>query len=87
MKTKHVIASGFIAAFLTVPAYGQQIMPWENRTETDSDPFAKTTAAMSDKLLLEDVVNGSILQTKGAGTMTWLKDGERYSRIEPDSNN
>lgn len=30
----------------------------------------------------EDILSGKVIQTKGIGAMTWLKDGERYSRIE-----
>lgn len=33
-------------------------------------------------LNLEDVVYGTIIQSKGTGSMTWMKDGERYSRVE-----
>lgn len=33
-------------------------------------------------LNLEDVVSGNIIHTKGMGAMTWMKDGERYSRLE-----
>lgn len=33
-------------------------------------------------LNLEDIVAGKVIQTKGIGAMTWLKDGERYSRLE-----
>ena len=36
--------------------------------------------SMAQKALnLEDIVAGNIIQTKGIGSMTWLKDGERYS--------
>lgn len=35
-------------------------------------------------LQLEDVVNGKLIRTKGIGAMTWLKDGERFSRLEPN---
>ena len=63
-----------------------QIMPWENRTETDNDPFAKSeTAKTQGKLHLEDVVAGRLVQTKGIGAMNWMKDGERYSRMEPNT--
>lgn len=31
---------------------------------------------------LEDVLNGKLIQTKGVGAMNWMKDGERYSRLE-----
>lgn len=62
-----------------------QIMPWENRTSTEVDPFAKVeNPEASDALHLEDVVGGKMLPARGAGTINWLKDGERYSRVEPD---
>ena len=39
--------------------------------------------SMAQKALnLEDIVAGNIIQTKGIGSMTWLKDGERYSKPE-----
>ena len=39
--------------------------------------------SMAQKALnLEDIVAGNVIQTKGVGSMTWLKDGERYSRLE-----
>ena len=60
----------------------QVIMPWENRTETDGDPFAKgETTATKGKLHLEEIIGGRLIQTKGIGAMTWMKDGERYSRM------
>ena len=63
----------------------QVIMPWENRTETDGDPFAKgETTATKGKLHLEEIIGGRLIQTKGIGAMTWMKDGERYSRMEPN---
>lgn len=38
--------------------------------------------SMAQKALnLEDIVAGNVIQTKGIGSMTWLKDGERYSRL------
>ncbi len=84
MKLNRLFATIFMAALGHTALYAQ-IMPWENRTETDSDPFAKTGTAKKGSLHLEDVVNGSLIQTRGSGAMSWLKDGERYSRIEPDS--
>lgn len=33
-------------------------------------------------LILEDVIAGKYIQTKGVGALNWLKDGERYSRME-----
>ena len=64
----------------------QVIMPWENRTETDGDPFAKgETTATKGKLHLEEIIGGRLIQTKGIGAMTWMKDGERYSRMDPNA--
>lgn len=37
------------------------------------------------QLNLEDVVAGKIIQTKGMGAMSWLKDGEHYSRVEANA--
>ena len=34
-----------------------------------------------EALNLEDVVYGKLIHSKGIGSMTWLKDGERYSRL------
>lgn len=34
------------------------------------------------QLQLEDVVNGRLIQTENNGNISWLKDGERYSRME-----
>ena len=57
-----------------------------NRTETDGDPFAKgETTATKGKLHLEEIIGGRLIQTKGIGAMTWMKDGERYSRMEPNA--
>lgn len=39
-------------------------------------------AAAQKTLVLKDIVAGQVIQTKGIGAMTWLKDGERYSRLE-----
>jgi dipeptidyl-peptidase-4 len=36
----------------------------------------------AQSLELEDVLSGKLIQTKGVGAMNWLKDGERYSRLE-----
>lgn len=33
-------------------------------------------------LEFEDVLSGKLIQTKGVGAMNWMKDGERYSRLE-----
>lgn len=39
--------------------------------------------SMAQKALnLEKIVAGKVIETKGIGSMTWLKDGERYSRLE-----
>ncbi len=32
--------------------------------------------------VLEDVINGQLIQTRGVGAMAWMKDGERYSCLE-----
>lgn len=40
------------------------------------------TAAAQDLFTLEEMLEGKVIQTKGFGSMTWLKDGERYSRLE-----
>ena len=37
------------------------------------------------QLNLEDVVAGKIIQTKGMGAMSWLKDGEHHSRVEANA--
>lgn len=39
-------------------------------------------AQAQQPLNLEDIVAGKVIHTKGIGAMTWLKDGERYSRLE-----
>ncbi|MBP9637071.1 MAG: S9 family peptidase [Bacteroidaceae bacterium] len=36
-------------------------------------------------LKLEDVVKGSLIQTQSFGTINWLKDGERYTQIEKNT--
>lgn len=36
-------------------------------------------------LNLEEIIAGKVIQTKGIGAMTWLKDGERYSRLEKNA--
>ena len=62
-----------------------QIMPWENRTETDGDPFAKSeNIKVKGNLKLKEVLSGQLIHTRGIGSMNWLKDGERYSRLEPN---
>lgn len=62
-----------------------QIMPWENRTEADEGAFVSTgNNIYRGTLHLEDVVSGKLIQTKGTGEINWLKDGERYSRVEPN---
>ena len=73
-----------VGLILLTGAAQAQIMPWENLTETDGDPFAKTQQIQSDGTLkLKEVLNGSLIQTRGVGATNWLKDGERYSRLEP----
>ena len=63
-----------------------QIMPWENRRENDDNPFTQSAKQEVRKghLLLEDVVNGNLVPTRGSGAIDWMKDGERYSRLEPN---
>lgn len=36
-------------------------------------------------LILEDVLAGKYIQTEGFGNINWLKDGERYTRLEKNS--
>lgn len=86
MKLTNLIIAAALAAFGCAESYAQ-IMPWENRTETDADPFAKSEHGDNTRLLLEDVVGGKVINTRGSGSVNWLKDGERYSRIEPDEKN
>jgi len=62
-----------------------QIMPWENRTETDDSPFAESQGIKKGNLYLEDVVGGTLVQTRGTGAINWLKDGNHYSRLEPSA--
>lgn len=82
MNNKSLLASLLLAA---MPAIGMaQIMPWENRTDDNADPFAKGGAVKKGELHLEDVVGGRLIQSRGAGAINWLKDGERYSRLEPN---
>jgi len=33
-------------------------------------------------LNLEEILSGKIIHTKGIGSLNWMKDGERYSRLE-----
>lgn len=42
-----------------------------------------SAASFAQKTLdLEDIVSGTVIETKGTGAMSWMKDGERYSRME-----
>ena len=41
--------------------------------------------ALAQDLSLEDIVAGKVLTTKSVGDMNWLKDGERYSRLETNA--
>lgn len=85
MKLKKYLLSGALLAF-AANAGMAQIMPWENRTENDDSPFAQASGtAKKGQLHLEDVVYGRLIQSKGAGAMNWMKDGERYSRLEPNA--
>lgn len=63
-----------------------QIMPWENRIDTDEGAFVRNDDNIyRGPLHLEDVVSGNLIKTKGAGEINWLKDGERFSRVEPNA--
>ena len=54
-----------------------QIMPWENRTETDGDSFAQSANVQSDGTLkLKDVIEGSLINTRGDYWVLNLKTGE-----------
>ncbi|MDR1160816.1 MAG: DPP IV N-terminal domain-containing protein [Tannerellaceae bacterium] len=35
-----------------------------------------------EELTLENMYSGRLIETKGMGAMNWLKDGERYTRLE-----
>lgn len=39
-------------------------------------------AQRSSKLDLKQVLSGKLIETKGSGSVNWMKDGESYSRIE-----
>lgn len=83
MKNTRLISTISLLA-MCVCAHAQ-IMPWENRTETDDNPFAKTEGIhKGNSLRLDDVVRGRLITTRGAGAINWMKDGERYSRVEPN---
>ncbi|MDH6341252.1 dipeptidyl-peptidase-4 [Parabacteroides sp. PFB2-12] len=41
-----------------------------------------TAATAQNPLRFDDVFSGRLIQTEGSGTINWLKDGERYSRLE-----
>lgn len=34
---------------------------------------------------LEEIVSGKVIETRSMGAMSWLKDGERYSRLEKNA--
>ena len=56
MKSKKTVIIS--ALFMLYGSYASaQIMPWENRTETDNDPFAKSEMKKTSGMLhLEDVL-------------------------------
>ncbi len=62
-----------------------QIMPWENRTDNDGNPFANNGTKTG--LSLENILSGQVINTRGTGAMNWLKDGERFTRTEPNQEN
>lgn len=39
-------------------------------------------ANAQELLALKDIVAGKVIETRSMGAMSWLKDGERYSRLE-----
>lgn len=47
--------------------------------------FCGSICIAQNALDLPDVVAGKLIATKGVGAMTWLKDGERYSRLEKNA--
>lgn len=62
-----------------------QIMPWENRTEHDEIMNERECRKGEGKMLLEDIVSGNLIMTKGSGALNWTKDGNYFSRLEPSS--
>ena len=44
--------------------------------------FFGSTAYSQKPLNLEEIVAGKVIETKRAGSVTWLKDGTRYSSFE-----
>lgn len=44
--------------------------------------FCGNLCTAQKTLNLEDALSGKLIQTKGIGAMNWMKDGERYSRLE-----
>lgn len=60
----------------------QVIMPWENRTETDGDPFTQSEGDPAQgKFHLEDVIGGRLVQTKGIGAHDV---DEGWRTLQPD---
>ena len=47
--------------------------------------FCSNLCTAQKSLDLEDVLSGKLIRTKGVGAMNWMKDGERYSRLEPNT--
>lgn len=41
-----------------------------------------STAYGQKPLNLEEIVAGKVIETKRGGSVTWLKDGTRYSSLE-----
>ena len=49
--------------------------------------FVLTATAQDNRnkiLTLEEAVGGRMFSSRGAGTVSWLKDGDGYSRLEPN---
>lgn len=44
--------------------------------------FCSNLCTAQKSLNLEEALSGKLIQTKGIGAMNWMKDGERYSRLE-----
>lgn len=80
---RFVLPLAFIA--LAAVSTNAQIMPWENRTGNENVTQTDTKALKWSEFTIEDAVGGKYLNTRGAGSIDWLKDGERFSRMEPSS--
>lgn len=84
MKKRNVFIS-LIMAVCSLGYMDAQIMPWENRTEHDEIMNERECRKGEGKMLLEDIVSGNLIMTKGSGALNWTKDGNYFSRLEPSS--